>query len=167
MIWQYNAKFKDGHKCQTPHLTEDCIKLHFLNAYNQLLVERFFIAEEYKAVMTYLTDTTANETEDTVLREELAVVDELLRQAIAQNASMVLNQEDYQQRYDSLAKRYEEAATRVVASFSSKNALLPSIKNADHRSHRRGHWIEARFLLRFYGDCGIFCSAEAKGRGAK
>lgn len=28
---------------------------------------------------------------------------------------MALNQEDYQQRYDSLAKRYEDAATRVAA----------------------------------------------------
>ena len=43
------------------------------------------------------------------------LVDELIRQAISQNASMALNQADYQQRYDSLAKRYEDAATRVAA----------------------------------------------------
>ena len=65
--------------------------------------------------MAYLTDTMANETEATALREEMAVVDESIRQAIAQNANMALNQNDYQQRYDNLANRYEVAATRVVA----------------------------------------------------
>lgn len=115
VIWQCNAKFKDGHKCQTPHLTEDCIQQHFLSAYNQLLAKRSFIAEEYKAVMAYLTDTTSIEREAASLQDEMTVVDELIRQAIAQNANMALNQEDYQQRYDNLAKRYEAAVTRVAA----------------------------------------------------
>jgi hypothetical protein len=94
---------------------EDCIERLFLEAYNQLLTQRFSIAGEYKAIMSYLMDTTAIEREASSLREEMAVVDELIRQAISQNASMALNQADYQQRYDSLAKRYEDAATRVAA----------------------------------------------------
>lgn len=115
VIWQCNAKFKDGHKCQTPHLMEDCIERCFLQAYNQLLAQRFSIAGEYKAIMSYLMDTAPIEREAAALREEMAVVDELIRQAVSQNASMALNQADYQQRYDGLAKRYEDAATRVAA----------------------------------------------------
>ncbi len=115
VIWQCNAKFKDGHKCQTPHLMEDCIERCFLEAYNQLLAQRFSIASEYKAIMSYLMDTASIEREAAALRDEMAVVDELIRQGISQNASMALNQEDYQQRYDSLAKRYEDAAMRVSA----------------------------------------------------
>ena len=110
MNWQCNAKFKDGHKCQTPHLTEECIQRHFLDAYNQLLTERFSIAEEYKIAMAHLTDTTAVEAEAATLREEMAVVDELIRQVIAQNSNMALDQDEYQQRYDILAKRYKVAA---------------------------------------------------------
>lgn len=114
VIWQCNAKFKDGYKCQTPHLMEDCIEWCFLEAYNQLLAQRFSIASEYKAIMSYLMDTASIEREAAALRDEIAVVDELIRQAISQNASMALNQADYQQRYNGLAKRYEDAATRVA-----------------------------------------------------
>ena len=114
VIWQCNAKFKDGHKCQTPHLMEDCIERCFLEAYNQLLVQRFSITSENKAIMSYLLDTASIEREAAALRDEMAVVDELIRQGISQNASMALNQEDYQQQYDSLAKRYEDAAKRVA-----------------------------------------------------
>jgi len=94
---------------------EDCIERCFLEAYNQLLVQRFSIASEYKAIMSYLLDTASIEREAAALRDEMAVVDELIRQGISQNASTAINQEDYQQRYDSLAKRYEDAATRVAA----------------------------------------------------
>ena len=114
VIWQCNAKFKDGHKCQTPHLTEDCIQQHFLKAYNRLLADRKFIAEDTAAIMECLMDTTAVEAEADALREEMVVVDELIRQAIAQNASTALNQEIYHQRHDSLAKRYEAASERLV-----------------------------------------------------
>lgn len=43
-------------------------------------------------------DTASIEREVTALRGEMAVVDELIRQGISQNASMAINQEDYQQR---------------------------------------------------------------------
>lgn len=49
-IWKCNAKFRDSHKCQTPHLVEDCIERCFLEAYNQLSAQRFSIASEYKAI---------------------------------------------------------------------------------------------------------------------
>ena len=115
VIWQCNAKFKDGHKCKTPNLTEECIQQHFLKAYNQLLADRQFIAEDTAAIMECLVDMTALEAEATELREEMAVVDELIRQAIFRNASLAINQDDYQQRYDGLASRYEVAATRLAA----------------------------------------------------
>ena len=65
--------------------------------------------------MAYLTDITSIEKEAAPLREEMAVVNELIWQAVAQNTSIALNQEDSQQRYDSPAARYETAVTRIVA----------------------------------------------------
>jgi site-specific DNA recombinase len=115
VIWQCNAKFKDGNKCDAPHLTEDSIRQSFLKAYNRLLADRQSIARDFRVILEQLTDTKAIETEAVALREEMAVVDEMIRQVISQNASTALNQAEYQQRYEPLSKRYEKAATRVSA----------------------------------------------------
>lgn len=112
VIWQCNAKFKDSHRCDTPHLTEAIIQEKFLSAFNQLLFQRDFIARDIKSIVAFLTDTKALKTEAAELYSEMEVVTELMKQAIAQNASMALDQEDYAQRYNVLAQRYQKAADR-------------------------------------------------------
>lgn len=112
MIWQCNAKFKDGHHCDTPHLTESIIQEKFLSAFNQLLFQRDFIARDIKSIVAFLTDTKALKTKAAELYSEMEVVTELMKQDIAQNASMALDQEDYAQRYNALAQRYQKAADR-------------------------------------------------------
>ena len=57
-----------------------------------------FHRERVQGYQSYLMDTASIEREATALRGEMAVVDELIRQGISQNASMAINQEDYQQR---------------------------------------------------------------------
>lgn len=49
------------------------------------------------------------------LREEMAVASELIRQAIEQNASMAMNQEEFGQRYQSLSERFQWAADQLKA----------------------------------------------------
>jgi len=45
----------------------------------------------------------------------MEVVTELMKQAIAQNASMAMDQEEYAARYNALAERYQNAADRYKA----------------------------------------------------
>ena len=115
MIWQCNAKFKDGHHCNTPHLTETGIQEKFLNAFNQLIDQRDFIAKDIKIIVDFLTDTTALKSEAAELHDEMEIVTELMKQAIAQNASMAMDQEEYAARYNALAGRYQNAANRYKA----------------------------------------------------
>lgn len=112
VIWQCNAKFKDGNHCSTPHLTETVIQEKFLSAFNQLLSERDFIARDIKSIVAFLTDTKALESEATELYSEMEVVTELMKQAIAQNASMALDQEEFTSWYNALAERFQKAADR-------------------------------------------------------
>ena len=46
----------------------------------------------------------------------MEVVTELMKQAIAQNASMAMDQEEYAARYNALAGRYQNAADRYTIS---------------------------------------------------
>ena len=113
VIWQCNAKFKGEKKCDTPHLTETEIQQLFLKAVNLLLADREFILNDAKAVMEVLTATAELEAEAAELRNEMAVMYGLLQQAITQNASVAMNQEEYNRQYADLMGRYERASNRV------------------------------------------------------
>lgn len=113
VIWQCNAKFKDGHHCSTPHLTETEIQQRFLQAFNQLLDDREFIIADTSAIMERLTSMGDLDSKADGLREEMAVASELIRQAIEQNASMAMNQEEFGQRYQSLSERFQRAADQL------------------------------------------------------
>lgn len=112
VIWQCNEKFKDEHHCSTPNLTEAVIQEKFLSAFNQLLTRRNFIEQNIKSIVDFLTDTTALKSEAAELHSEMEIVTGLMKQVIAQNASMVLDQEEYAQRYNAMAERYQKAADR-------------------------------------------------------
>lgn len=113
VIWQCNGKFKDGRRCETSHLTESIIQQKFLVAMNQLLEQRDFIMEDMTAIMQQLTDTMALENEAAELHAEMDITSQLVRQLIEQNASMALDQAEYEQRYQSLSERFNKAAERV------------------------------------------------------
>ncbi len=113
VIWQCNAKFKDGHHCRTPHLAEMEIQQRFLQAFNRLLDDRKFIIADTSTIMERLTATGDLEAKADTLREEIAVASELIRQAIEQNASMAMNQEEFGQRYQSLSERFQRAADQL------------------------------------------------------
>ena len=113
VIWQCNAKFKDGHHCGTPHLTETEIQQRFLQAFNRLLDNQTFILEDTAAIMERLTATADLEAKAENLREEMDVVSELIRQAIEQNSSMAMDQAEFEQRYQSLSERFQRAADQL------------------------------------------------------
>lgn len=113
VIWQCNAKFKDGRRCETPHLTEHTVQQKFLVAMNQLLEQRDFIMEDMTVIMQQLTDTAALESEAAELHAEIDITSQFVRQVIEQNANMTLDQAEYEQRYQSLSERFNKAAERV------------------------------------------------------
>ena len=53
-----NAKYKGEHKCQTPHVTEEEIKVWFLSAINQLLSNRDEIIANTELLIDMAKDTS-------------------------------------------------------------------------------------------------------------
>ena len=102
-----------GTGCQAPHLSELMIEQKFLAAFNQLLAQRDFIAEDMQAIIQQLTNTTELNAEKESLQVEMGIVSERIRQVVSQNASAALDQEEYARKYDSLTERFHKAADRV------------------------------------------------------
>ena len=113
VIWQCNAKFKNGKKCITPHFYEDELKTLFVDAFNNLIAERDSIFAAYKDITADLTDNKVLEKEAQAIQGECDVALELMRQVVNENAQSALDQTDYQRRYDSLVDRYENTKQRL------------------------------------------------------
>ena len=112
-IWQCNHKFDGDCRCQTPHLTDEEIQLHFLSAANKLLATKAAVIANGREMQALLFDTTELEAEQAQLLEETQVVSDMVQQAIQENARTALNQTEYQKRYDSLVQRFNRAKTRL------------------------------------------------------
>ena len=112
-VWQCNARFVKGTGCQTPHLSEPMIEQKFLAAFNQLLTQKDFIADDMQVILQHLSDTAELDAEKEALQVEMGIVSELIRQAVGQNASAALDQAEYNRKYNSLTERFHKAADRV------------------------------------------------------
>ncbi len=108
VIWQCNGKFKGEHKCGTPHLDEETIKMRFVAALNTIIDSKDSILEDCRLMQATLTDCTGIDTEIDSLLEEIDVVTELTKRCIAENSQMAQNQEEYAARYNGFVERYEK-----------------------------------------------------------
>jgi FtsZ-binding cell division protein ZapB len=112
-IWQCNHKFEGDCRCQTPHLTDEEIPLHFLLATNKLLATQAAVIANGREMQSLLFDTTELEAEKNQLLKETQVASDMVQQAIQENARTALNQTEYQKRYDSLVQRFDRAKSRL------------------------------------------------------
>jgi hypothetical protein len=112
-IWQCNKKFKNGTKCKTPHLNEDVLKGLFVEAFNRLYEERAGLADDYEDIIAALTDTVSLDKKAVTLADECAVVMELIRKAIEENAHTAQDQDEYHRRHEGLVARYETAKNQL------------------------------------------------------
>ena len=94
-------------------MTEPEIQQRFLKAFNQLLADRKFIISDTKEIMKRLLSTDELQSKAEELREEMVAVSELSRQNIEQNASMALDQDEFQQRDQSLSERFQRVSDQL------------------------------------------------------
>ena len=109
VIWQCNGKFKGEHRCSTPHLYEEDIKRLFLQAVANLTEAREVLMETCQMLLDEYLNTEKIDAECAALETELEIVSELTRKLIAENATTVMQQDEYNRRYDALAQRYRDA----------------------------------------------------------
>ena len=115
VIWQCNAKFKDKTRCQTPHMTEDEIKVAFVRLVNRISADREFYITELTAIRDRVSDTSELEREKRLLDQQLAVDAKAVNDLIAENARKAQNQAEYREREAALVSRYEETEAKRAA----------------------------------------------------
>ena len=124
VIYRCNKKY-DGHKCQTPHVTEEEIKAAFVSAYNKLVTEKKEILANTEIIRRTLCNADALQEEKRQLENEMAVLADMAQTIIAENARIAQDQEEYKKRYDSMVVRYEAAKAKyneTTAAISAKEA---------------------------------------------
>ena len=109
VIWRCNSKFNGDKTCNTPTLAIETIQSMFLTAYNRLMETRDSVIADCEMMREMRTDFTTIDAEINQWQEELAVIAELVKACISENASTAKAQEEYEKKYNSLAARYEEA----------------------------------------------------------
>ena len=122
VIWQCNGKFKGEHKCETPHLDEETIKMRFVAALNAVIDSKDSILEDCRLMQTTLMDCTGIDAEIESLLEEIDVVTELTKRCIAENSQTAQNQEEYAVRYHGFVERYEKAKAQFEQLRATKAA---------------------------------------------
>ena len=135
VIYRCNHKYSDG-KCQTPHVTEEEIKAMFIKAYNRLLSEKEEIINNAELIRATVCSTSELTAERDRLREEMTMLAEMIQNIVAENARVAQNQEEYQQRYNGLAERYETAKSRY-------DELTYAIEQKDAQSEKMSRFIRA------------------------
>ena len=130
VIYRCNRKYEEGHTCTTPHVTEDEIKLWFISALNKLLDCRDEVIANLEAMSDMLFATDALEAESQRLQAELEMVGEMIHRAIAENARVAQDQQEYKRRFDELSARQEDLkhqhdeAEAQIASRASRRAAM-------------------------------------------
>lgn len=80
---------------------------------NILITEKDEIAANFHAIKGRLFNMAELEAEQSRLQEELNVVAGMIQQCVNENAHVVLNQTEYQARYDGLAERFDRTKARL------------------------------------------------------
>lgn len=91
-----------------------------MTAYNSLYENREALLEDCRLIQQTLSDCSEIDTEISELRAKIEVAAELTQKCIAKNSNTVLNQEEYNARYESLVERYNRATDRLEVLENTK-----------------------------------------------
>jgi DNA invertase Pin-like site-specific DNA recombinase len=134
-IWQCNQKYKNEKRCTTPFLDEATIKARFLTAANILLAGRPDAIRTCEAAIKTVFDLTDLLAEQARLHGEMELLSGMMEESIRQNATVALDQAEYQKRFDDLSQRFDtvkqqhsEVSDRISDLKSRKGEMMDFLK---------------------------------------
>ena len=134
-IWQCNQKYKNEKRCTTPFLDEATIKARFLTAANILLAGRSDAIRTCEAAIKTVFDLTDLLAEQARLHGEMELLSGMMEESIRQNATVALDQAEYQKRFDDLSQRFDtvkqqhsEVSDRISDLKSRKGEMMDFLK---------------------------------------
>ena len=99
-------------------MDDKTIKAAFLRSVNQLISEKDAIIADYAAIKTMIFSTEALSAMEAELRQEMEVVSGMIQECVNENARVALDQTDFQSRYESLVKRFDDTKAKYDAVYA-------------------------------------------------
>ena len=113
VIWQCNSKYEGDKKCSTPHVIQEELERAFVSVMQRILQEKAEILTACRAVLEVALNTAELDRAAKRLEEQALGIAERVRKLVDENARVQMNQEEYQQKYNSLAKDYEKTSEKL------------------------------------------------------
>ena len=123
VIWQCNNKFKNKEKCKTPHLTEEQMKEEFVKAFNNLISNKEEVIKDCENTVLNLVNTEDIDSKISKLQEESEIIVELMKNLIYENSRKVMNQDEYNKKYNSYTEKYEKIKSELSKLEDKKQNL--------------------------------------------
>lgn len=120
VIWQCNGKYRHGYGCCTPHLDETEIKKKFLQAYNQLFINRESILDACKTIQINLEDCSDIESQIFEIMPQMKMLADKVQFLIAINSRTAQKQERYKKEYKKLSDDYNKLDDQLKALQAEK-----------------------------------------------
>ncbi len=116
VVCQCNNKHKNkGKPCPSPKFSEDEIKALFVKAVNKLIGDKDEIIRAFQEIRDEVFSTAEEEVQLAKLREERAEIVRMMEQLTTENASRVMDQDDYKARFEELSRRYVRGNDELAA----------------------------------------------------
>ena len=130
-IWRCNDKYKKDNHCHTPHLTEEKLKQAFAEALNQRIEVKEETISACRVGIDAICDITELDAGISSVKDEIAVLVEMSRQLIDENARSVHDHDEYERRHAALVERYEDAEERLKQLQTERNRRIDIRKNTE------------------------------------
>ena len=112
-VWRCNNKYDSEKKCSTPHVTQEELERAFVSVMQRILQEKTEILTACREALDEAFDTMELDKAATRLQDQALGMAARIRQLVDENARVQMNQEAYQQAYDTLTTEYEKTSEKL------------------------------------------------------
>ncbi|MFA5545796.1 MAG: recombinase family protein [Sphaerochaetaceae bacterium] len=114
VIWQCNEKYAHRHKtCTAPNISETELQQLFVRVVNKLIENKNEIIRNFMSIKDSVFDLSDDEVKLQSLETERLEIIGDMDQLTAENASRVMDQAVYRERYERLSERYQEVEVQT------------------------------------------------------
>jgi len=125
VIWRCQHKYDNGEPCKTPHVTEDQIKVTFVDEMNRVIANKEQVLADIKILIATLTDTRELEEKEAAAGKELEVISEMMRKLLDEYARVLIEQSEYDDRYSEFlaqSRAIEKQIAQIREQRNQRNA---------------------------------------------
>ena len=113
IVWRCAKKYgKDG-DCESPIVTENELKMKFVEALNDIVDERELVLDRCRSLYESFLDTSGLDDEITDHVRECEILAELSRRLVEENARQEMDQDEFMRRHGSYASKFDAESAKV------------------------------------------------------